>query len=48
MRSVLDGLAAGLATYSARQAELGLDDLSDQSAADTMAVFLSSGTGAPA
>ncbi|MGW5991500.1 cell wall protein [Streptomyces anulatus] len=48
VRSVLDGLAEGLATYSARQAELGLDDLTDQSAADTMAAFLSSGTGAPA
>ncbi|WP_159103741.1 cell wall protein [Streptomyces anulatus] len=48
VRSVLDGLAEGLATYSARQAELGLDDLTDQSAADNMAAFLSSGTGAPA
>ncbi|MEE1735474.1 cell wall protein [Streptomyces sp. BE147] len=48
VRSVLDGLAEGLATYSARQAELGLDDLTDQSAAATMAAFLSSGTGAPA
>ncbi|MEI7029685.1 cell wall protein [Streptomyces pratensis] len=46
VRSVLDGLAEGLAAYSARQAELGLDDLTDQSAADNMAAFLSSGTGA--
>ncbi|MFH9568441.1 cell wall protein [Streptomyces globisporus] len=46
LRSVLDGLAEGLATYSARQAELGLDDLTDQSAADTIAAFLGSGTGA--
>ncbi|MFE4692109.1 cell wall protein [Streptomyces sp. NPDC056749] len=48
VRSVLDGLAEGLATHSARQAEFGLDDLTDQSAADNMAAFLSSGTGAPA
>ncbi|MEU9677846.1 cell wall protein [Streptomyces parvus] len=48
VRSVLDGLAEGLATYSARQAELGLDDLSDQSAAADMAAFLNSGAGAPA
>ncbi len=48
VRSVLDGLAEGLATYSARQAELGLDDLSDHSAAADMAAFLNSGTGAPA
>ncbi|WP_406412285.1 hypothetical protein OG923_25140 [Streptomyces halstedii] len=46
MRSVLDGLAEGLTTHSARQAEFGLDDLRDQSAAATMAAFL--GTGAPA
>ncbi|RLV64256.1 fructose-bisphosphate aldolase [Streptomyces sp. CBMAI 2042] len=48
VRSVLDGLAEGLATYSARQAELGLDDLSDHSAAADMAAFLNRGTGAPA
>ncbi|MFD3754751.1 hypothetical protein ACFWVT_31890 [Streptomyces cyaneofuscatus] len=48
VRSVLDGLAEGLAAYSVRQAELGLDDLSDQSAAADMAAFLNSGTGAPA
>ncbi|MFI9019186.1 hypothetical protein ACIGZI_34695 [Streptomyces griseus] len=48
VRSVLDGLAEGLATHSARQAELGLDNLLDQSAAATMAAFLNSGTGAPA
>lgn len=48
VRSVLDGLAEGLATYSARQAELGLDDLSDHSAAADMATFLNSWTGAPA
>ncbi|MFJ9195484.1 cell wall protein [Streptomyces globisporus] len=48
VRSVLDGLAEGLAVYSARQAELGLDDLSDHSAAADMAAFLNSGTGAPA
>lgn len=48
VRSVLDGLAEGLAAYSARQAELGLDDLTDQSAAASMAAFLSSGTGVPA
>ncbi|MFE1334467.1 cell wall protein [Streptomyces microflavus] len=48
VRSVLRGLAEGLSTYSARQAELGLDDLTDQSAATDMAAFLSSGTGTPA
>ncbi|MEV7296814.1 cell wall protein [Streptomyces microflavus] len=48
VRSVLDGLAEGLARYSARQAELGLDDLTNQSAAADMAAFLNSGTGAPA
>lgn len=47
VRSVLDGLAQGLATYSARQAELGLDDLTTDDAAADMAAFLS-GTGAPA
>lgn len=40
VRSVLDGLAQGLATYSARQAEQGLDDLSDYDAAADMAAFL--------
>ncbi|MEU2415146.1 cell wall protein [Streptomyces sp. NPDC013099] len=48
VRSVLNGLAEGLASYSARQAKLGLDDLSDQSATADMAAFLNSGTGAPA
>ncbi|MFD8955404.1 cell wall protein [Streptomyces anulatus] len=48
VRSVMHGLAEGLATHSARQAELGLDDLTDHSAAATMAAFLNSGTGAPA
>ncbi|WP_159041128.1 cell wall protein [Streptomyces sp. CFMR 7] len=48
VRSVLHGLAEGLAAHSARQAELGLDDLTDDSAAATMAAFLNSGTGAPA
>lgn len=47
VRSVMRGLAEGLAAHSARQAELGLDDLTDQSAAATMAAFLS-GRGAPA
>ncbi|MFH8873125.1 cell wall protein [Streptomyces griseus] len=48
VRSVMHGLAQGLAAHSARQAELGLDDLTDHSAAATMAAFLNSGTGAPA
>ncbi|MFF6859884.1 hypothetical protein ACFY9H_31445 [Streptomyces bacillaris] len=48
VRSVMHGLAEGLAAHSARQAELGLDDLTDDSAAATMAAFLTSGTGAPA
>ncbi|MFD6275052.1 hypothetical protein ACFWFI_05690 [Streptomyces sp. NPDC060209] len=33
VRSVLDGLAAGMAAYSARQTEQGLDDLTDAAAA---------------
>ncbi|WP_371611850.1 cell wall protein [Streptomyces clavifer] len=40
VRSVMDGLAAGLATYSAMQAELGLDDLGDHDAAADIADFL--------
>ncbi|WP_309345216.1 cell wall protein [Streptomyces sp. OUCMDZ-4982] len=48
VRSVMHGLAEGLAAHSARQAQLGLDDLTDDSAAATMAAFLNSGTGAPA
>ncbi|MEU5617553.1 cell wall protein [Streptomyces sp. NPDC047802] len=40
VRSVLDGLAAGMARYSARQAEQGLDDLTDTAAASEMAAFL--------
>lgn len=48
VRSVMHGLAEGLAAHSARQAELGLDDLTDDSAAATMATFLTSGTGAQA
>ncbi|MFI5726937.1 cell wall protein [Streptomyces cyaneofuscatus] len=40
---VLDGLAAGMAAHSARQAELGLDDLTDTDAAADMAAFLSGG-----
>ncbi|MFE7758335.1 cell wall protein [Streptomyces sp. NPDC057429] len=40
VRSVMDGLAAGLATYSATQAELGLDDLGDHDAAADIAAFL--------
>ncbi|MCX5166213.1 cell wall protein [Streptomyces sp. NBC_00264] len=46
VRSVLDGLAAGMAAYSARQAERGLDDLTDTSAAADMAAFLGTTTGA--
>ncbi|MFB7211076.1 hypothetical protein [Streptomyces sp. NPDC056255] len=46
VRSVLDGLAAGMAAYSARQAECGLDDLTDTSAAADMAAFLGTTTGA--
>ncbi|WP_406016806.1 cell wall protein (plasmid) [Streptomyces sp. NBC_00984] len=44
VRSVLDGLAAGMAAYSARQAERGLDDLTDTSAAADMAAFLATET----
>ncbi|WP_052489857.1 hypothetical protein [Streptomyces sp. 150FB] len=40
VRSVLDGLAQGLSTYSARQAEQGLDDLTGVDAAADMAAFL--------
>ncbi|MFB8030619.1 MULTISPECIES: cell wall protein [unclassified Streptomyces] len=40
VRSVLDGLAAGMAVYSARQIEQGLDDLTDAVAASDMAAFL--------
>ncbi|MET4641589.1 hypothetical protein ABID95_001310 [Streptomyces atratus] len=43
VHSVLDGLAAGMATYSARQAERGLDDLTGAAAAD-MAAFLGNPT----
>ncbi|WP_326615319.1 cell wall protein (plasmid) [Streptomyces scopuliridis] len=45
VRSVLDGLAQGMAAYSARQAEQGLDDLTGADAAADMAAFL---TGVPA
>ncbi|WP_405809195.1 hypothetical protein OG524_04710 [Streptomyces sp. NBC_01520] len=48
VRSVLDGLAAGLAAYSATQAERGLDDLGDHDAAGDIAEFLSGSTGVPA
>ncbi|MFG3545750.1 cell wall protein [Streptomyces clavifer] len=44
VRSVMDGLAAGLATYSAMQAELGLDDLGDHDAAADIAAFLGTST----
>ncbi|MFF8423124.1 cell wall protein [Streptomyces sp. NPDC015680] len=44
VRSVLDGLAAGMAAYSARQAQYGLDDLTDTSAAADMAAFLATET----
>ncbi|MCX4657356.1 hypothetical protein OG249_36455 [Streptomyces microflavus] len=40
---VLEGLAAGMAAHSARQAELGLDDLTDTDAAADMAAFLAGG-----
>ncbi|MFF7365445.1 cell wall protein [Streptomyces sp. NPDC008125] len=41
VQDVLAGLAEGLATYSARQAEQGLDDLTDHADAETaMAAFL--------
>ncbi|MGW2110927.1 hypothetical protein [Streptomyces sp. NPDC001948] len=46
VRDVLAGLRTGLATYSARQAEQGLDDLSAPSAAADMAAFLTTTTGA--
>lgn len=45
VRSVLDGLAAGLAAYSANQAERGLDDLGDHDAAADIAAFLAGSTG---
>ncbi|WP_327129648.1 hypothetical protein [Streptomyces sp. NBC_01727] len=45
VRSVLDGLAAGMAAYSARQAEHGLDDLSGAAAADMVAFLGNSTTG---
>ncbi|MDX2622709.1 hypothetical protein AB0D68_33510 [Streptomyces sp. NPDC048212] len=44
VRSVLDGLAAGMTKYSARQAEQGLDDLTDAAAASDMAAFLATTT----
>ncbi|MFF4249470.1 cell wall protein [Streptomyces sp. NPDC001822] len=44
VRSVLDGLAAGLAAYSVRQSEQGLDDLTDAAAASDMAEFLATTT----
>ncbi|WP_331757527.1 cell wall protein (plasmid) [Streptomyces sp. NBC_01650] len=44
VRSVLDGLAAGMAAYSARQAQHGLDELTDTSAAADMAAFLATET----
>lgn len=44
VRSVLDGLAAGMAAHSARQAEQGLDDLTDAAAASDMAAFLATTT----
>ncbi|MBK3583149.1 cell wall protein [Streptomyces sp. MBT57] len=40
---VLEGLAAGMAAHSARQAELGLDDLTDTDAAADMAAVLARG-----
>ncbi|MFG2630796.1 cell wall protein [Streptomyces sp. NPDC048473] len=43
VRCVLAGLAAGMAAYSATQAELGLDDLTGADAAADMAVFLGTG-----
>ncbi|MCX4902348.1 winged helix-turn-helix domain-containing protein [Streptomyces sp. NBC_00892] len=46
VHDVLAGLRTGLATYSARQAEQGLDDLSARSAAADMAAFLTTTTGA--
>ncbi|MFJ8620177.1 cell wall protein [Streptomyces clavifer] len=44
VRSVLDGLAEGLAAYSASQAERGLDDLTDHDAAADIAAFLGTTT----
>ncbi|MFL0028400.1 cell wall protein [Streptomyces sp. NBUL23] len=41
--NVMAGLAAGMAAYSAHQAEQGLDDLTDESAAADMATFLAAG-----
>ncbi|MCL7382185.1 cell wall protein [Streptomyces sp. 35G-GA-8] len=46
VRSVLDGLAQGMAAYSARQAEQGLDDLTGADAAADMAAFLGTGVAA--
>jgi hypothetical protein len=46
VHDVLAGLRTGLATYSARQAEQGLDDLTDAAAAADMAAFLTTTTGA--
>ncbi|MER8268025.1 cell wall protein [Streptomyces griseus] len=43
---VMAGLAAGMAAYSAHQAERGLDDLTDESAAADMAAFLAAGVSA--
>lgn len=43
MLDVLEGLAAGMAAHSARQAELGLDDLTDTDAAADMAAVLARG-----
>lgn len=40
MLDVIQGLAVGMAAYSARQAEQGLDDLTDSDAAADMAAFL--------
>ncbi|MFI9019450.1 cell wall protein [Streptomyces griseus] len=41
--NVMAGLAAGMAAYSAHQAEQGLDDLTNESAAADMAAFLAAG-----
>ncbi|CAM5533967.1 cell wall protein (plasmid) [Streptomyces californicus] len=40
MLDVMQGLAEGMAAYSARQAEQGLDDLTESDAAANMAAFL--------
>ncbi|MFC9035364.1 hypothetical protein [Streptomyces arboris] len=40
---VMEGLAAGMASYPAQQAEQGLDDLTDVNAAADMAAFLAAG-----